>query len=171
MITNELIAAEDADTVFAVVISRTGAVKLVLVDLDDAVSLEGTIGVRTNGYAILSRQGRQPYLHRELTDAPQGAIVDHANRCKLDNRRSNLRLVTQQQNVVNSGLRSSNRSGFKGVSWAAANRKWAAHIHECGKSRHLGTFVDPVDAARVYDAAVLAVHGNYAVTNRSLGLI
>jgi hypothetical protein len=42
------------------------------------------------------------YLHRLITGAPKGKVVDHINRDPLDNRRANLRIVTQVENERNS---------------------------------------------------------------------
>jgi hypothetical protein len=40
-------------------------------------------------------------LHRLVVTAPPGMVVDHINRKKLDNRRLNLRVVTQRENAQN----------------------------------------------------------------------
>jgi hypothetical protein len=41
-------------------------------------------------------------LHRFLMDVPSKRVVDHINRNKLDNRRANLRVVSQRVNYFNS---------------------------------------------------------------------
>ncbi len=43
--------------------------------------------------------GRRVYLHRFLTDAPEGFAVDHIDGDSLNNCRANLRVVTQTENV------------------------------------------------------------------------
>jgi len=53
-------------------------------------------------------------LARIILKAKKGQIVDHRNREPLDNRRSNLRIVTHRQNMLNRILKSS--TGFVGVS-------------------------------------------------------
>jgi hypothetical protein len=39
------------------------------------------------------------YLHRELMGNPQGLVVDHINGDSLDNRRSNLRVISHYENL------------------------------------------------------------------------
>ena len=41
------------------------------------------------------------YLHRLLTDAPEGTHVDHIHHDTLDNRRSEIRVVTPKENMNN----------------------------------------------------------------------
>lgn len=90
---------------------------------------------------------------------------DHINRNGLDNRRINLRAATAFQNLGNQALRSTNKSGYKGVNWNRLRRKWQGSIKIHGRSRHLGMFTDPVDAARAYNAAALEAWGEFAWLN------
>jgi hypothetical protein len=102
------------------------------------------------------------HLHTFLTGWP---LTDHRNGNGLDNRRANLREATKSQNAANRGLDRNNTSGFKGVYWNKAERKWQAHIQVDGKKRTLGRFPDPEDAARAYDAAALDAFGEFAWLN------
>jgi hypothetical protein len=114
-------------------------------------------------YAVREVNGRPlrmhnaVWIHRHGTK-PRGSQVDHANRITLDNRGSNLRLATRSQQAQNSGMRSSNTSGYRGVTWHCRVGKWEARIGVNGKRIHLGYFDDPADAARAYDAAALIYH-------------
>lgn len=56
------------------------------------------------------------------------------------------------------GPRSTNTTGYKGVSPYAAG-KWVAKLHIAGKSRHIGLYNSPEDAARAYDAAAIKAWG------------
>ena len=89
-------------------------------------------------------------MHRFVLGMPKTGVVDHINRNKLDNRRSNLRLVGTSQNMHNTGLWATNTSGHKGVSWNRSRNRWRAYIG-VGMSRiELGHFtaIDDAIAAR-----------------------
>ena len=44
-------------------------------------------------------RGKKTYMHREITGALPGVVVDHKNGSGLDNRKENLRLTTQEDNA------------------------------------------------------------------------
>lgn len=86
-------------------------------------------------------------LHRWLMEPPTDLVVDHINHDGLDNRRANLRIVTQRINLLNpSGLRRTNTSGYCGVSWNKRSRKWQAMRRIDGVQTFLGNFIDKHDA-------------------------
>lgn len=98
------------------------------------------------GYAYTKyyKDGKQIQLrmHRLIMNTPDGKDTDHINRNRLDNRRSNLRIVDRTTNNFNTGLYSHNTSGHKGVGWHKAAGKWVARIQYRGKTIHLGCFND-----------------------------
>jgi hypothetical protein len=71
--------------------------------------------------------GKTTKIHRYLTDAKDGLVVDHINGNTLDNRMCNLRLVTQQENCNNIGQRSSTKSGMTGVWEQVSEMRWNVH--------------------------------------------
>jgi len=56
-------------------------------------------------------------------------------------------------------------SNYRGVTWNKWHQKWTSQIRYGGKQHHLGVFLDPVDAARAYDAAALEHHKSKAILN------
>jgi len=75
----------------------------------------------------------------------------------------------------NNGPNKMNSSGFKGVSKMNYNGcfGWRATIRtDDGKRKFLGFFDDPIDAAKVYDNALINMFGEENVmTNKKLGLL
>lgn len=106
---------------------------------------------------------RVEYLHRVLV--PGAGLVDHRDGNGLNNTRANLRAATKANNSHNSGPQRNNTSGYRGVSRHSATGKWQVHIRVSGRRHYLGTYADPVEAARAYDAAARAHFGEFARPN------
>jgi hypothetical protein len=102
-------------------------------------------------------------MHAVVAKTPKGFYTDHINHNTLDNRTNNLRVCTNSQNQMNQRKRADNTSGYRGV--VKHGCKWQAKIKLNGKWSHLGTYQEPEDAARAYDAAAKRLHGEYAVLN------
>ena len=68
-------------------------------DMEDALRYVG-VGLVFDGRYIKRSRSSDPkaqrYIHREIANAGPDDYVDHINRNKLDNRRHNLRVCTQQ---------------------------------------------------------------------------
>ena len=89
-------------------------------------------------------------------------LIDHINMDRLDNRISNLREATYQQNSMNSKIQKSNKSGFKGVSFNKKLKKWVAASKLNGKQNYLGLFITPELAHEAYQEFVSEHHGEFA---------
>jgi hypothetical protein len=120
-------------------------------------------------YAASRIDGKFVLMHRYLTDAPKGMLVDHANRNTLDNRRANLRVCTKAQNNANKGA--IGKHGLKGVYLQSPTERWGAQITVNGMRRDLGRYDSKAEAARAYDAAAIEAFGEFALTNANLGLV
>lgn len=88
----------------------------------------------------------------------------------------NIRIVTSSQNNMNSRKPSHHRgqpcsSRFKGVSRDKRRKKWQVRITANRKQYHLGYFTDGVEAAMAYDRKAIELFGEFACTNRMLGLL
>lgn len=107
---------------------------------------------------------RKLYLHREVMgvlDAGPGVEVDHVDNNTLNNRRSNLRIVSRQQNVYNARRRADNTSGVKGVGWSKSKGCWRARIRADGVEHHLGYFSNLDEAKTAREAAAVRLHGDF----------
>lgn len=79
--------------------------------------------------------------------------IDHVNRNKLDNTRTNLRLATRSQNNFN-GEKRGGTSKYKGVHYSNSHGKWIANITVFYKNIYLGIYACEESAAYAYDVAV-----------------
>lgn len=111
-------------------------------------------------------------MHRLLVNGLESwQLVDHIDRNPLNNQRANLRACTIGQNRANSRLENRNTSGYKGVSWNKRSAKWQAYAKKDGKMIYLGYFSTALEAAFKYDEKARQLFGDFALTNKKLGLI
>jgi hypothetical protein len=97
-------------------------------------------------------------LNLHTGDKRQG---DHINHDTLDNRRINLRVAAQSENMRNREKYSNNTSGFKGVSFRKQRGNWRAQIKINGHKKHLGTRNSPEEAFELYKEASKKYHGEF----------
>jgi len=98
------------------------------------------------GYALLPKG--QGTMHRILMSNPKGMCIDHINGNSLDNRRSNLRIVTIRENSQN---QKKHRSGkLVGCSYENRAKKWKAQIMINGSMKGLGYFKTEHEAHEAY---------------------
>ena len=93
------------------------------------------------------------YMHREILGLKRGdkKQADHIDHNTFDNRESNLRIVTRQQNHFN-------RKNSKGYYWNKTARKYMAQICVDGKNIYLGYFLTPKEAHNAYLEAKRKYH-------------
>ena len=105
-----------------------------------------------------------------LNEDSKNINIDHINGNGLDNRKSNLRMVTTRQNNINKRKDSHWRgapchSKYKGVTWSKKREMWTAHIGHQDKLLFLGAIEQEVDGAYLYNKAALMLNGEYALLN------
>lgn len=91
-----------------------------------------------SGYA--TRDLRTIRMHRVIMNAQKGQVIDHINRDRLDNRRSNLRFVNVSQNNHNTSLRRDNTSGYKGIHFNKNKGIWTVRIQVENKRYYVGGY-------------------------------
>lgn len=105
-------------------------------------------------------------MHRAIMSPPPGMLVDHINGDGLDNRKSNLRVVTPTENNFNrKAKRIDNTTGYTGVYQSKAKGPYLARVQSGGKVWNLGTFRCPIEAAIFRDIAALEIQGPMATLN------
>ena len=103
---------------------------------------------KTKSFYVVG-QRNTVFIHRWLTSCPEGLEVDHINHDTLDNTRKNLRIVSCLENKQNLKGNSRNKSGFRGVHWNKACRKWRVQVAVNGKNIDFGLFDSLERAAEV----------------------
>lgn len=123
------------DTTVLVVYNKGGRLDVLIdtADLCKLVRYPNTWAVAGNNYIkhtlTVDWKSTSTYLHRLIMDAPSHLVVDHINGNTLDNRKVNLRLITQAQNQQNKiKLESRNTSGYRGVSRNSERSGWRARL-------------------------------------------
>jgi hypothetical protein len=121
------------------------------------------------GYAKCAsgQRGRSVYMHRLLLgladDDPR--YGDHINGDRLDNRRSNLRVVTAATNPQNRSVEGF-ASPYRGVSRCPSTGRWRAGCNVGGVWTWFGTH-DTEELAAVAAREARAVHQPFAVEERA----
>lgn len=155
---NEFVVEEDLVRIF--LYNKDGdKVAKALIDKDDYNLVKDYKWcLDKNGYV---KNSKQKYLHRTITRETT-LYVDHINGNKLDNRKSNLRVCSNADNLKNRvKLPSSNTSGILGVRYRSDRSKWYAEIQVNNKKIRLGSYIDKEDAIKARLEAEIKYFGEY----------
>lgn len=147
-------------------VSTLGKVK----SLSNKFSKKGKIlkfWINQNGYSTISLSKNGIIKHKKvhqlmaivfLNHTPDGykLVVDHKNGDKLNNRRNNIQIVTNRENVSTCFKKNKNQftSRFVGVSYDKNRAKWQVQIKVNCKSIFLGRFDDEIEASDAYQTAL-----------------
>ena len=98
----------------------------------------------------------------EIIKKNTGEAIDHINNLTFDNRKKNIRKVTNPENASNAGIQINNSSGYIGVSFETTTQKWRPVV---GKNKAMGLYDDVKEAAKVRDAEAIKQYGENARLN------
>ncbi len=122
-------------------------------------------GKTKKGYIHITVDGHRAYAHRLAWLYVHGEWpaqhIDHINGDVSDNRISNLRPATPQENQWNSKKPRTNTTGFKGVTRVKSSGRYIAQIHYANGSKYLGSFLTAEEAHQAYAEASARLHGHY----------
>ena len=130
----------------------------------DRVMPDGTVreavgSIANTGYLVVSVGRAMVNNHRLIWEfakgpVPKGFEVDHRNRNKVDNRISNLRLVTRSQNTQNRvNAQSNSKTQTKGVCWSERLQKFRVTINLNKKQYACGCYDTLAEACAARHAA------------------
>lgn len=96
------------------------------------------------------------FLHHLIIGYPLNDLqVDHINGNGLDNRRSNLRIVTRRQNQQNRFCYGNKKSKYTGVYQVNGKKnKWCTQLSYKGKQHHIGMYPTQRKAHEAYELAL-----------------
>lgn len=135
-------------------------------------------GTSMRGYRyVFLGKGNQRMVAKLVAEAflgrcPDGFYPDHINRIRCDDRA--VTHIDNQRNKSKQNKAWQQSSKFKGVYRHTVNtvRPWIARITpKPYTSKHLGSFSSEIDAAKAYDRAAVQFYGEFALTNKSMGLL
>jgi hypothetical protein len=118
-----------------------------------------------NGYVRISIDQRKYLAHKLVWLYVHGFVateIDHINLNRSDNSLKNLRVASHSNNLANTKIKSTNKSGFKGVCWCKKRKMWRASINKNYKHIHLGFFDDLLSARDSYIEKANEIFGEFA---------
>lgn len=113
-----------------------------IADLEDIEKLKyhkwrlGTFGYAITGLPARGTQRNASHVVLGIDSRKTDLVVDHINGNTLDNRKCNLRLITQQQNLLNRRQSKSFNAPAKGICFDKTRNKWCSEIRFGGTRVH-----------------------------------
>lgn len=137
-------------------------------DFEELNKHHWTITKNKNFYAVrdqwANNKAKRLYMHRQVMGYPEG-MVDHRDCDTLNNRKSNLRIVSSSDSQKNRRAQSNSINGHKGVHYYKAYHKYSAQLGLNYKCIFGGYYDTIIEAAYVYNQLAKKYYGEYAQLN------
>jgi len=143
------------NTVIFHIIRRNGDKYNVLIDLEDLTKIDKIgykihVGWHRSAFGFYAEimqylgmiNGKPKYktlvLHRLIMDEHNANNkIDHIDHNPLNNKKNNLRVTTQKENLKHrSGLNKNNKSGYRNVSWCNESQDWIVQLQDQNGKNH-----------------------------------
>ena len=120
---------------------------------------KGSVNFGKRGKTLHKFLFRKQYIEK-------GYVIDHINRDKLDNRRNNLRIITQKENSYNRTKNSNSNNTYKGVKTDKKSLgTYKATVTKDNVKYEIKDIPDEESAAKIYDIMAEELFGEYAGKN------
>jgi hypothetical protein len=135
-------------------------------DQDDFDTLNKINWCYNSGYATGKVGGKGVLMHRyimrnELCKHDGNVVVDHVDGNRLNNIKTNLRIVSKSQNNQNKPKQNESSSKYFGVcrrQYGSGTVSFTAGLMIEGKRLHIGNFKNEIEAAEAFDIFVLQLN-------------
>lgn len=150
------------------ILDQTGSYHTCLVDYSDLPKINkykwrGQKNTENYVAVVATVSGGTVLMSRTIVKPKKEMFIDHKNGNPLDNRSSNLRVCTHQENMFNK--KKADFKKYKGVYLDKSRGKWVAQLTLNGKTKSLGRYNTELEAAIAYDEAAKVIQGEFAKLN------
>jgi len=131
------------------------------------INVKNIGGITRHGefYVYAKINNKSVLIHRFIMDVTEReTMVDHRNKKTLDNRKDNLRVCSNKENLCNVDKPINNTSGYKGVYWYPYRNfnKWMVSVKVDYKFINIGYYDKLEDAVKARNDAELKYYGEFA---------
>lgn len=132
---------EDKTVTFNLYNQRNQFVKTFIIDFDDIEKVKYHKWRISHDHVVTGQPAKKQqrsvaHVILGIDSRKTDKVIDHIDGDPFNNRKSNLRLITQSQNTKNSCIAKTNTSGFKGVCFDKERNQWATEIRYNKKRIH-----------------------------------
>lgn len=135
---NEIIIDEEKNVAKVCLYDKDGNIRnYAIIDIEDVDKIKSYKWSEANtGYATTQIDYKDIILmHRLIMSVSDRNIeVDHIDRNRLNNKKSNLRITDRQDNARNIKIQINNSSGVSGIHYDNERDKWKSQIYKGGKA-------------------------------------